>query len=152
MIEVLAAALVFGAGGDFAQLKQIAGSWKAKTLNVSYAVMSADTALVETYAVGSGHETLSVFHPAGPTVMVTHYCAQGNQPRLKLESAAASKWVFTYADATNLSSPAASHLVRLELELSADGRKLKRIETYEENGKREATTLELERVSAGSRP
>jgi len=148
MIEALAAALVVTAGGDFAQLKQIAGSWKAKTTSVSYAVMSADTALVETYALGSGHETLSVFHPAGPTVMVTHYCAQGNQPRLKLESATPGHWVFTFFDATNLSSPAASHLVRLELELSADGKRLKRIETYEENGKREATALELERVGA----
>jgi hypothetical protein len=152
MIEVLAAALLASATGDFAQLKQLAGDWKGKTVNVSYALMSADTALVETYAVGSKHETLSVFHPAGATVMVTHYCAQGNQPRLKLENATTNRWVFTFADATNLSSASASHLVRLELELSGDGRRLKRVETYEDNGKPETTSLELERVIAGSRP
>lgn len=134
---------------DFDRLQAIAGDWTlagtaGKALRIRYRPMSAGTALVETYGEGSSRETLTVFHVDGATVIATHYCAQGNQPRLRLEATSGKKWSFTFADATNLPDPKASHLVRLELELTA-AMHLVRTETYREAGKDEVSRLELVR-------
>jgi hypothetical protein len=107
--------------------------------------MSAQTVLAEFYGAGSGHETLTVFHPDGSNLMVTHYCAQGNQPRLRLERASAQHWTFVFFDATNLLDTKAPHLVRLEIQL-LDPDHLIRTETYRVKDKDEVTRLELQRV------
>ena len=129
-------------------LKPLAGHWKAttssgKSMAVDYRFISNDTVLVEAYNAGSPRETMTVFHADGNTLIATHYCAQGNQPRLRLAPDTKSL-VFVFFDATNLSDPSSSHLVRLELSLEPDG-SLKRIETYRERGKDEVTTLVLHR-------
>lgn len=51
----------------------------------SYRSVSNGSALVETFTSSSGKETLSVYHHDGPALMLTHYCAQGNQVRLRAE-------------------------------------------------------------------
>jgi hypothetical protein len=132
---------------DFSRLCAIAGEWqgggaKGRPFAVTYRMMSADTVLLETYGAGSGRETMTVFHPDQSRVMATHYCAQGNQPRLALQTAGPSRWVFTFLDATNLPDPSASHLVRLELVLT-DASHLVRTETYLEKGKEDVSRLEL---------
>lgn len=135
---------------DFDRLKAIAGEWTTTTASgkpfaIRYGLVSADSVLVETYGVGGGHETLTVFHPDAAKLVATHYCAQGNQPRLRASEATERHWVFDYWDATNLPDKSASHLVRLELTLSADGKGLVRTETYEEKGKPDVATLKLQR-------
>jgi hypothetical protein len=132
---------------DFSRLTAIAGQWQAssgkgKPLVVNYRLISAETVLVETYGAGSGHETMTVFHPDQARVLATHYCAQGNQPRLALQTASPTRWVFTFLDATNLPDASAAHLVRLELALTDAGH-LIRTETYLEKGKEDVTRLEL---------
>ena len=148
----LAVALVLVAAGPASSpldaLKPLVGHWKAttasgKSMGVDYRLISNDTVLVETYNTGSPRETMTVFHADGASLIATHYCAQDNQPRLRL--APNSKGlVFTFFDATNLPDPSASHLVRLELSLETDG-SLKRIETYREHGKDDVSTLVLHR-------
>jgi hypothetical protein len=137
---------------DFSRLTSIAGEWqstgaKGKPLVVTYRLISAETVLVETYGAGSGHETMTVFHPDQARVLATHYCAQGNQPRLALQTASPTRWVFAFQDATNLPDASASHLVRLELALTEAGH-LVRTETYLEKGKEDVTRLELARRPA----
>src|SRR5262245_62991488 len=106
---------------------------------VDYRFISNNTVLVEAYNAGSPRETMTVFHADGASLIATHYCAQGNQPRLRL--APGSKGlVFVFFDATNLPDPSSSHLVRLELSLEPDG-SLKRTETYRERGKDDISTL-----------
>jgi hypothetical protein len=134
---------------DFDRLSSIAGQWRStgaggKPLAVDYRLMSAGTVLVETYGAGSGSETLTIFHPDGARTLATHYCAQGNQPRLKLESSSPTRWIFTFLDSTNLQDPEASHLVRLVLELT-DAKHLVRTETYREKGKEDVSRLPLAR-------
>src|SRR5438552_1982920 len=107
----------------FARLKALAGKWEAKTekgatIRVSYRLVSNDTVLVQDFRTASGKETLTVFHSDGPRLLATHYCAQGNQPRLRLDPGSnPGKMVFTFADATNLASPSMAHMVRLEVHL-----------------------------------
>ena len=135
----------------FARLRSLVGDWEARTdqggiIRVSYRLVSNDSVLVQRFVTPSGKETLTVFHPDGARLIATHYCAQGNQPRLRLDPASAKdRFVFTFLDATNLPKPSAAHLVRLELQLET-ATQYTEIETYQEDGKPDVTTLHFKRV------
>jgi hypothetical protein len=137
--------MVLSADSSLDRLKPLAGHWTAttasgKTFAIDYRFISNETTLVEAYNAGTPRETMTVFHADKADLLATHYCAQGNQPRLKLQPGKAL--VFTFLDATNLPDPDASHLIRLELQLQPDG-SLKRVETYREHGKDDVTSLVL---------
>jgi hypothetical protein len=103
--------------------------------------------LVQSFVTASGKETLTVFHPDGARVLATHYCAQGNQPRLQLDrSSTRDRLLFVFVDATNL-EPQAAVLKRLELRIDKPG-EYTEIETYEQNGQPEVTTLRFRRKAA----
>jgi len=138
------------ADSAFERLRSLAGDWEAKTpkggtLRVSYRLTSRDSVLVETWAPGTRSETLTVYHLDGRSLLATHYCAQGNQPRLALKSAGTAGYVFEFRDATNLASPAASHLSRLRIEL-VDSDHFVEEETYAEGGKEDTSLLRFARV------
>jgi hypothetical protein len=126
------------AAATFTRLKTLVGDWESrsesgKVVRVSYRIVSSGTALVQSFKTGSG-ETLTVIHSDGNRLLATHYCAQGNQPRLRLDGASRDNVVvFRFADATNLAKPTASHLERLELRLEGADRYTE-IETYVEDG------------------
>lgn len=147
MRRMLLSLLVLATAPDaaFTQLKAIAGDWELRTgekaLRVSYKTTAADSVLVETWTTASGATTMTVFHMDGPQLVATHYCAQGNQPRLRWN---AKSNAFEFWDATNLPSAKASHLVKLELGLTTDG-KLRRREVYAENGKEDASEVVFSR-------
>ncbi len=51
--------------------------------------------------------------------MATHYCPQGNQPRLKMESGSTENHIsFDFHDATNLKSLEQSHQHKLSFDFS----------------------------------
>lgn len=135
----------------FTRLQALVGNWEAKTakgavIRLSFRLISAGSALVEGYTTPSGRETLTIYHLDGARLMATHYCAQGNQPRLRLEGTGAEpRMVFTFFDATNLAAPADSHLRRLEFEwLDADH--FNKTEIYTENSRDDATILKFTRI------
>jgi hypothetical protein len=140
----------------FSRLGALAGEWEAKTekgaaIRVSYRAISNGSALVQSFITPSGKETMTVFHPDGASVVATHYCAQGNQPRLRLDpGSTAERLIFVFADATNLPDKAQSHMTRLELLLEGpllDGpTQYTEIETYEAAGQQEVTTLRFRRL------
>ncbi|MFT3708292.1 MAG: hypothetical protein QM817_11620 [Archangium sp.] len=132
----------------WAKLSGLEGHWVAKTakgkeVSLRFRFTSRQTVLIEDYLVGTT-DTMTVFHRDGATIVATHYCAQGNQPRLSLdaEGSTASTLRFTFRDATNLSGPDASRLVTLVLEF-VDASHLRMTETYEEAKKPDVTTLEF---------
>ena len=45
------------------------------------------SAVQETIFPGAAHEMVSVYHADGKDVVMTHYCALGNQPKMKLDPA-----------------------------------------------------------------
>ena len=105
--------------------RAIAGRWKATTpqnrsITVSYRVVSNGSALVETFTSSSGKETISVYHRDGRALMLTHYCAQGNQARLKAIEATKERIVFAYLDATNVTEEQ-DVMQRLAIALRPDG-------------------------------
>lgn len=134
----------------YEELKTITGQWQGVTaggsiLRIDYATSARGSVLIETWQPGSAGETLSVMHQDGNRVMATHYCGQGNQPRLVMKSSDGHRFVFEYQDASNLASPEASHLYRLEFAKQADGG-LVRIETYRNGKKDETSQVQLTRI------
>src|SRR5262249_41943016 len=96
----------------FEQFKALAGDWVGKEVGkegmevrVNYKVTSGGTAVVETLFPGSDHEMVTVIHPDGSDLLLTHYCVLGNQPQMKGSATAESpKIEFKFVRATNLKS------------------------------------------------
>jgi hypothetical protein len=75
----------------FAQLKKLEGTWEGRAgengempVKVIYKVTGGGSALLETQFPGTGHEMVTVYHLDGDRLLMTHYCAAQNQPRMKL--------------------------------------------------------------------
>src|SRR3954454_8312886 len=81
----------------FDKLKKLAGTWVAAdekgqpTAQVvsGFKVVSAGSAVQENIFPGTDHEMVSVYFKDGQDVLMTHYCALGNQPQMKLDAAGA---------------------------------------------------------------
>jgi hypothetical protein len=108
-----------GAQKSFDQLKSLAGSWEGKNsmgepLQVSFKVTSNGSAVMSEIA-GHGENMISMIHLDGPNkLMLTHYCATGNQPRMQASASPDGKTItFNFLDATNLASPDAGHMERV---------------------------------------
>jgi hypothetical protein len=123
----------------FAKLQTLAGDWEGKTeagrvLKVSYRLTANNTVLVETWTLGPKRESLTLYHMDNESLIATHYCTLGNQPRLQLkEGASASLFTFEFVSATNLPKPEMAHQHRFEIEI-LQANSFARSETYLENG------------------
>jgi len=84
-------------------------------VKISYALVSGGSALVETIQAESEPGMVTVYHPDGDRLMMTHYCSLHNQPRMRADGAPAEngKLVFNFVDATNMPSPDAMHMHKL---------------------------------------
>ena len=106
----LAVAAPAGAGAmAFQQLKGLVGEWRGqrpdgREIGVTYRLSARDSVLVETWSLGPGLESLTIYHMDGAELMATHFCPQGNQPRLRMKRAAGSRFDFTFYDATGVKS------------------------------------------------
>ena len=100
----------------FQRLLSLEGTWTGKAthdtgsgktdggeVTVVYKVTAARSVLEETLFPGTPHEMVTMYHPDGPRVMLTHYCAAQNQPRMTLEpSSDPNVYSFTFSGGTNM--------------------------------------------------
>jgi hypothetical protein len=119
-------------------------SWDGHAVDVSYRLTARDSVLLETWMPGTSAETITAYHRDGQRVMLTHYCAQGNQPRLRLASVDDGALVFRRFDATNLQRDAAA---LAELVLDLDGETLTRTDVYAQGDEEDRTTLVFVRAN-----
>ncbi len=80
----------------FDQLKPLAGTWESLDAKGNpdgstsvFSVSSAGSAVREIMMVGTAHEMTNMYHLDGDSVVCTHYCAEGNQPRMRATPATA---------------------------------------------------------------
>ncbi len=90
----------------FEVLKAMAGTWKgtvaadggeARETEIVYEVRSAGHSVVQTFSPGKPHEMFSVYHLDGDDLLMTHYCAIGNSPKMKFKATGEPgqlKWEF----------------------------------------------------------
>jgi hypothetical protein len=115
----------------FNSLKKLAGSWEGHTQEADgpqafarYELISGGTAVMETLFPGTEHEMRSIYFLEGNDLVLTHYCASGNQPKMKLDAAASTpqKLVFAFAGGTNLDPAKDGHIHSGRIELTGSNK------------------------------
>jgi hypothetical protein len=110
-----------GSSPGFERFKELAGEWVGKTdkpehgaeggLRAVFKVTSAGSAVEETMMPGTEHEMINMIHPDGDDIVLTHYCAIGNQPEMKAPDKIEGKDVaFKFVRGSNMKSPTEMHM------------------------------------------
>ncbi len=142
------------AKATFARLKKLAGTWKVEfdasgeaakekkaqevkdahggPPSVVFKLTGAGSALVENQFPGHPHEMVSVYHLDGDELRMTHYCAAGNQPRLKLDRARSrpDHLIFVFDGGSNLDPKKDMHIHGVQITFHEDGRVTSAWESY----------------------
>ena len=123
--SVLASTRAFAASDaqkSFEQLRGLSGSWEGKTssgqpVEVDYRSTSMGSALMSEIK-NVKEDMITMFNLDGNRLLLTHYCAAGNQPRMLATASADGKTItFDFLDATNLSSPDAAHMAHVVISI-----------------------------------
>ncbi len=134
----------------FDQIKALAGEWEGKISDgtptrTTYRVVSNGSAVMNVLDQGGPMEMVTMFHQDGPVVMVTHYCAVGNQPRMVTTGASKPGVIqFTFKDVTNVTRPGEGHMYGLTLRIS-DADHHRQEWTFRQDGKDQTETFEFTR-------
>lgn len=111
------------------RLKRLEGTWSGhvKTPDgppgtARYELTAGGNSVVEKLFPGTAHEMMTVYHLDRGALLATHYCAMGNQPLMKLESASADELQFGFAGGTNLDPAKDVHIHQGRIRFVADGR------------------------------
>tara|TARA_R110002020_G_scaffold15245_34_gene54470 strand:- start:3436 stop:4077 length:642 start_codon:yes stop_codon:yes gene_type:complete len=140
------------AGAAFERLKALEGTWRVADnaehpLRVRFYPTARGSTLVESWDVNGTSHSLTIYHRDGDTLLATHYCPQGNQPRMALAKGKDGNIGFTFRDVTDLDAKDEQHQHDLSFELAGTG-KLIRSETYRDgDGKMHPSQLVLERAA-----
>jgi len=104
----------------FERLKTLEGTWQGKggapgaeqVVTVSYRVASGGSVVQETLFPGTPNEMISMYHLVQGQLVMTHYCAMGNQPRMKLDAQASTpdKLIFAFDGGTNFDPAKDGHV------------------------------------------
>ncbi len=102
----------------FEALKKLAGNWvevgkdgkPTDKIISSIRVTSAGSALLERLMPGTAHEMITMYTLDGTDLVLTHYCALGNQPRMRAEPGDLHRIAFKFIGAGNLKSKDDQHM------------------------------------------
>ena len=151
LLPVIAAMIAPAGATDFDRMTALVGHWRGtgdggRVIDIRYSLISNGSALVEEWTSPRGDRTMTIYYRDRTKLLATHFCAQGNQPRLQLiKDAHPGRLRFAFRDATNL-TVAASHLHDFWIELGDDG-VMRRSESYRQGRKVETEILTLRRVA-----
>ena len=127
------------------------GRWQvAETpaLEIVFEKTARGSVMVERWETASGLHSMTVYHLDGDALVATHYCPQGNQPRLESRAAAAGQIRFAFRDVTDLDA-GESHTHDLWFTPADDGT-IRRSEVYRgESGLQEPGHYTLSRMPSG---
>lgn len=116
----------------FEKLKALEGDWsgeitsedhQGEPVHHTFRVSANGSVVQEIMNEGTEHEMINMYHLDGDDLLMTHYCAGGNQPRMKLDTARATpdKLPFVYMDGTNLDPAKDGHIHAGTLVFEDDG-------------------------------
>jgi hypothetical protein len=124
----LAATLVAGwtvagtehaASPAFERFKALAGEWvaaedgemvKKGQLVARYRVTAGGTAVVEELFPGQHHAMDTVYYMDGKELVLTHYCMNGNQPRMRAKGGSSSTVEFAFDGGSNIDPKHTAHM------------------------------------------
>ncbi|MEM1177631.1 MAG: hypothetical protein AAGM22_04760 [Acidobacteriota bacterium] len=85
-------------------------------------VSANGSVVMETMNPGTDHEMINMYHLDGDELVMTHYCAGGNQPTMKLalDKSTADRLVFDFTGGTNLDPKVDGFIHDAELVFTGD--------------------------------
>ena len=123
----------------FEQLSGLVGRWQGEFADgrvhtIDYRLSAGGSVLVETWALAPGRESMTLYHLDGERLLATHYCPQGNQPRLVYRAVEDGALQFQFLDGTGLQDRERAHQHAFAVRLPAADGAMERSETYVANG------------------
>ena len=127
------------AGAAFDRLATLEGIWHgtpvgegeeaereaehAGEVSHEFRLSAAGTVVMETMGPGTPQEMINMYHVDGDELVLTHYCAGGNQPTMRLnrDRSTADLLVFDFTGGTNLDPAVDQHIHGAEIQLRDDG-------------------------------
>jgi len=159
--RVIMLALAFAATAAFAQsdaqkafstIKTLPGTWEGSgmegkgpndTVRVDFKITGGGSAVMS--EILGKENMISMFHLDGNRLLLTHYCAVGNQPRMQASISPDGRTLtFNYVDATNLTSPDAGHMQKMVLTLLDENHHTEEW-TFVDHGKEHKALFDLHR-------
>jgi hypothetical protein len=148
----------------FGHLKGLEGTWEGQpegegeeakaeaeasgTVTHEIQVSAAGTVVMETMSPGSDHEMINMYHLDGEDLVLTHYCAGGNQPQMRLnrDESTTEVLVFDFSGGTNLDPTVDNHIHAARIQM-VDSDNLESVWLAYSGGEQAATmTFHLARV------
>jgi hypothetical protein len=126
------------AAAAFEHLKSLVGSWEGsfpdgRKHTVSYRLTAGGSVLVETWTLGPNRESVTLYSTDESNLFATHFCPQGNQPRLQLVQGDDSNILsFEFLDGINLQVEGKEHQNAFWLRIDGPN-SFTRSETYVKN-------------------
>lgn len=90
---------------QFALISSWEGRWQVaetSALEIVFEKTARGSAMIERWETQAGLHSITVYHMDGDALMATHYCPQGNQPRLETRAVASGEIRFTFRDVSDL--------------------------------------------------
>ena len=148
----LAVPAVVAGNADFDRMLALEGEWvelgedgKPGDQVVSlWQVTAGGTAVMETLDPGGEHEMLTLYHPSGDKLALTHYCPMGNQPRM--EAAADGGTIdFKCAGGDNIPTEDTPHMHAMSLRIVNENNVIATWSHHAGGSEDHSTTLNLVR-------
>lgn len=140
----------------YERFKALAGHWRGKstrgwTETLDFKVIAAGSAVLETSFDAHPNETMMTFvHPDGARLILTHFCAAQNQPRLVVASVEQGGKVvrFTFDSGTNLGDRNEGHMDSAVYTFTDDSHFTSVWSWYQDGRELWGETIEYERLPA----
>ncbi len=139
-----------GAADQFEKIKSLAGEWQGKramdgkTVNATYKLVSNGSTVMETLMPADEPNMVTMYHLNGDKLMMTHYCAVNNQPRMESVSSDDGMVKFELKDITNLATEEDGHMVGMSIAFK-DADHITHTWTFKQEGKEMPGDIVLER-------
>ena len=111
----------------FTKLKKLAGVWQGEkdkdgnAAAVIFRVVSGGSTVAEFLMPGTEHEMVTMYTLDGDSILATHYCSMGNQPRMRSKSGGTPNILaFDFLDATNMATTDDMHIHSLTYTFTDD--------------------------------
>ena len=142
------------------RLKTLAGEWRGHVVTedgppaeVVYSVTAGGSTVTEKLFPGTDHEMVTMYHLDGNDLVLTHYCAMGNQPRMRLVKATGTdplELKFDFTGGANIDPAKDMHMHAGTLTLRGSDRLEAEWSLYDKGKQTGANKFFLDRVKAAA--
>ena len=138
----------------FERLKRLQGKWKGTSTKgwsdrVSIeAIAGGSVILFDSFDAHPNEKMLTLIHFDRDRLLLTHYCAAGNQPRMRVTSISdgGSQVTFSFLDATNLPSRDTGHMDSVKFRFRDENHYTEQWSWYQKGQEQWMEEIDMERL------